>query len=129
AEGKPGDGSIIIVVATNAPLLPDALMRLAHHTVLGWARTGAISRTGSGDLIIAFSTANVVPHYPKALTYPVTAFDLYHMNPLFNATVEAANEAVVNALLAGQTMVGRDNNKVYGLPHDRLLQILHRYGR
>ena len=128
-EGHPGDGSIIIVVATNAPLLPDQLMRLAHHTVLGWARTGAISRTGSGDLIIAFSTANVIPHYPKALTYRVTAFDLYHENALFKATVEATEESVVNALLAGQTMAGRDNNTVYGLPHDRLMQIMHRYGR
>jgi len=129
ASGTPGEGSIIFVIATNAPLLHDSLLRLAHHAALGWARTGAISRTGSGDLVIAFSTANTVPHYPQAATYPVTAMDLYHMNPLFQATVEATEEAVVNSLLAGQTMVGRDNNKVYGLPHDRLLQIMHRYGR
>ena len=128
-QGKRTEGSIIFVVATNAPLLPDALKRLAHHVVLGWGRTGATSRTGSGDLVIAFSTANVIPHYPEKLTYPVTAFDLYHMNALFDATIEATDEAVLNALLAGQTMVGRDGNKVYGLPHDRLLRIMHRYGR
>ncbi|MDQ6781392.1 MAG: P1 family peptidase [Candidatus Eremiobacteraeota bacterium] len=128
-EGKRTEGSIIFVVATNAPLLPDALKRLARHVVLGWGRTGATSRTGSGDLVIAFSTANVIPHYPDQLTYPVTAFDLYHMNALFDATIEATDEAVLNALLAGQTMVGRDGNKVYGLPHDRLLRIMHRYGR
>jgi D-aminopeptidase len=128
-QGHPGDGSIIIIIATNAPLLPGQLMRIARRAPLGLGRTGAISRTGSGDLVLAFSTANSIPHYPDARTYGVTAFDLYHMTPLFDATVEATEEAVINALLAGQTMVGRDNNKIYGLPHDRLMQIMHRYGR
>jgi D-aminopeptidase len=125
----PGDGSIIIVVATNAPLLHDQLLRLAHRAALGLARTGATARTGSGDLIIAFSTANVIPHYPKARTFTATILDQYHINPVFDATEDATDEAVVNALLAGETMVGRDGDTVYGMPHDRLLQILHQYGR
>jgi D-aminopeptidase len=127
-EPKAGDGSVIIVIATDAPLLHDQLERLAKRAALGLARTGATARTGSGDLIIAFSTANVVPHYPEARTMTVTVLDQYHINTLFDATEDATEEAVINALLAGQTMVGRDGNTVYGLPHDRLLQILRRYG-
>ena len=127
-EPKAGDGSVIIVIATDAPLLHDQLERLAKRAALGLARTGATARTGSGDLIIAFSTANVVPHYPEARTMTVTVLDQYHINTLFDATEDATEEAVINALLAGQTTVGRDGNTVYGLPHDRLLQILRRYG-
>jgi D-aminopeptidase len=127
-EPKAGDGSVIIVIATDAPLLHDQLERLAKRAALGLARTGATARTGSGDLIIAFSTANVVPHYPQARTTTVTVLDQYHINSLFDATEDATEEAVVNALLAGQTTVGRDGDTVYGLPHDRLLQIMHRYG-
>jgi len=127
-EPKAGDASVIIVIATDAPLLHDQLERLAKRAALGLARTGATARTGSGDLIIAFSTANVVPHYPDARTMTVTVLDQYHINTLFDATEDATEEAVINALLAGQTTVGRDGNTVYGLPHDRLLQILRRYG-
>lgn len=127
-EPKAGDGSVIIVIATDAPLLHDQLERLAKRAALGLARTGATARTGSGDLIIAFSTANVVPHYPEARTMTVTVLDQYHINTLFDATEDATEEAVINALLAGQTTVGRDGNTVYGLPHDRLMQILRRYG-
>jgi D-aminopeptidase len=127
-EPKAGNGSVIIVIATDAPLLHDQLERLAKRAALGLARTGATARTGSGDLIIAFSTANVVPHYPEARTSTVTVLDQYHINPLFDATEDATEEAVINALLAGQTTIGRSGNTVYGLPHDRLLQIMHRYG-
>lgn len=127
-EGPDGNGSIIIVIATNAPLLHDQLERLTKRAALGLARTGASAMTGSGDLIIAFSTANVVPHYPEARTFAVTDLDQYHINPVFYATEDATEEAVINALLAGQTMVGRDGNTVYGLPHDRLLKIMKQYG-
>jgi D-aminopeptidase len=127
-EGPGGDGSIIIVIATNAPLLHDQLLRLARRAALGLARTGATARTGSGDLIIAFSTANVIPHYPEARTFTVTVLDQYHINPVFDATEEATEEALINALLAGQTMVGQSGDTVYGLPHDRLLKIMHEYG-
>lgn len=126
--GKQGNGSIIIVIATDAPLLHDQLMRLTKRAAMGLARTGATARTGSGDLIIAFSTANVVPHYPDARTFSATILDQYHINPVFDATEDATDEAVINALLAGQTMTGRDGNTAYGLPHDRLMQIMHRYG-
>jgi len=127
-ESPGGNGSIIIVIATNAPLLHDQLERLAKRAALGLARTGASAMTGSGDLVIAFSTANVVPHYPEARTFTVTDLDQYHINPVFYATEDATEEAVINALLAGQTMVGRDGNTVYGLPHNRVLQIMRRYG-
>ncbi|MBC5826743.1 MAG: P1 family peptidase [Candidatus Eremiobacteraeota bacterium] len=127
-EPHAGDGSIIIVIATDAPLLHDQLLRLAKRAALGLARTGATSRTGSGDLIIAFSTANIVPHYPRARTFTVTVLDQYHINSLFDATEESTEEAIVNALLAGRTMVGRDGNTVYALPHDRLMRILRSYG-
>jgi len=127
-EPNAGNGSVIIVIATDAPLVSDQLERLAKRAALGLARTGATARTGSGDLIIAFSTANTVAHYPSARTATITVLDQYHINPLFDATEDATEEAVINALLAGQTMVGRDGNTVYGLPHDRLLQIMHRYG-
>jgi D-aminopeptidase len=127
-EPKAGNGSIIIVIATDAPLVHDQLERLAKRAALGLARTGATARTGSGDLIIAFSTANVVAHYPSARTATITVLDQYHINSLFDATEDATEEALINALLAGQTTVGRDGNTVYGLPHDRLLQIMHRYG-
>ena len=128
-EGRAGDGSVIVVVATDAPLLHDQLLRVARRAALGIARSGSVVRTGSGDLIIAFSTANVVAHYPKARTFTATVLDQYHINPIFQATVEATQEAMLNALLAAQTMTGRDSNEVYALPHDRLLRILHRYGR
>jgi D-aminopeptidase len=127
-EPRAGNGSIIIVIATDAPLLHDQLERLAKRAALGLARTGATARTGSGDIIIAFSTANVVPHYPEARTTQVTVLDQYHINPVFDATEDATEEALINALLAGQTTVGRDGNTAYGLPHDRLLQIMRRYG-
>ena len=128
-EGTQGNGSIIIVIATDAPLLHDQLLRVAKRAALGLARTGATSRSGSGDIVIAFSTANVVPHYPDARTFPATVLDQNHINPVFDATEDATEEAVINALLAGQTMVGRDGNTVYALPHDRLVQVLRRYGR
>jgi len=123
------DGSIIMVIATDAPLLHDQLLEVAKRAALGYARTGGSSREGSGDLIIAFSTANLVPYGEKSITYSTTAVDRGNINPLFEATIEATDEAIVNALLSGQTMTGRDGNTVYGLPHDQVLQIMHKYGK
>ena len=128
-EPHAAEGSVIIVVATDAPLLHDQLLEIAKRTALGLARTGGSSREGSGDLIVAFSTANDVPYGEKALTYTAKALDRGHINPLFVATIEATDEAIVNALLAATTMTGRDGNTVYALPHDRLLEIMHRFGR
>ncbi len=121
-------GSIIIVVATDAPLVPHQLERLARRASLGLARTGATSGNGSGDIFIAFSTAN-----PKAAsTAPVATVQMLsneRISALFSATVEATDEAIVNALVAAETMTGADGRRVEALPHDRLRAILKKYGR
>jgi len=119
-------GSIIIVIATDAPLLPHQLKRLARRASLGLARTGSVSGNGSGDLFIAFSTAN--PHAadssPPTRTIETMPNDL--MDPLFTATVEATEEAIINALVDNHDMTGRDNHTVPALPHDRLREIFKR---
>jgi L-aminopeptidase/D-esterase-like protein len=121
-------GSIIIVVATDAPLLPHQLKRLARRAALGLARTGSVSGNGSGDIFIAFSTAN-----SGAATSPTTAalrmLSNEGMNPLFSATVQATEEAIVNALVAAETMTGADDHMVMALPHNRLQEILQRHQR
>ncbi len=121
-------GSIIIVVATDAPLLPHQLKRIARRATMGLARTGSISGNGSGDIFIAFSTAN-----PGVYDGPgpskVEMVDNGHMNGLFAATVQATEEAIVNALVAGQTMTGIDGHKVVGLPHGELQRALKKYNR
>jgi D-aminopeptidase len=128
-EGKPSEGSIIMVVATDAPLLPQQLIDLAKRAAIGLGRTGASSREGSGDIIIAFSTANVVPYASDQRTFQTTVMDRSYLNPVFVACIEATDESIINALLSAQKMTGRDGNTVYALPHDRLMQIMHRYGR
>ena len=119
-------GSIIVVIATDAPLLPHQLKRLARRASLGLARTGSVSGNGSGDLFIAFSTAN--PHAadssPPTRTIETMPNDL--MDPLFTATVEATEEAIINALVDNHDMTGRDNHTVPALPHDRLREIFKR---
>ncbi|MGH9531482.1 MAG: P1 family peptidase [Terriglobales bacterium] len=121
-------GSIIIVVATDAPLLPHQLKRLARRASLGMARNGSISGNGSGDIFIAFSTANPGAADPKGLRQ-LTMLPNDRMNPLFAATVEATEEAIINALVAAETMTGADNRKVIALPHDRLREVLKKYNR
>jgi L-aminopeptidase/D-esterase-like protein len=129
AESKGDVGSIIIVVATDAPLLPTQLKRLARRATMGLARTGSTSGNGSGDIFIAFSTAN--PHAWDDAPSPHTIQTLSNeaMNPLFQATVEATEEAIVNALVAGKTMTGIDGHTVIGLPHDELQKALKKYAR
>ena len=126
---KQETGSIIIVVATDAPLLPHQLKRLARRASLGLARTGSVSGNGSGDLFMAFSTAN--PHAadakPPIRTIETMPNDL--MDPLFTATVEATEEAIINALVDNHDMIGRDNHKVEALPRERLQQLLKEYNR
>ncbi len=133
-DGRGGEsegdvGSIIIVVATDAPLLPTQLDRLARRATMGLARTGSTSGNGSGDIFIAFSTAN--PHAWDETPSPHTVETLSNerMNPLFAATVEATEEAIVNALVAGKTMTGIDGHTVIGLPHDELQKVLKQYSR
>jgi D-aminopeptidase len=120
-------GSIIIVVATDAPLLPHQTKRLARRAALGLARTGSVAGNGSGDLFVAFSTAN-----PKAAEkQAVGRFDALpndRMGPLFEATVGATEEAVVNALVAARTMRGHEGHEVLGLPHEKVVDILRRHG-
>ena len=129
-DGGPRDdvGSIIIVVATDAPLLSNQLKRLARRAALGVARTGSSSGNGSGDIFVAFSTANPEAAKPTG-TIQLTMLPNDRMNPLFEATVQATEEAIVNALIAAETMTGVDGHKVIALPHDRLKQVMKKYNR
>lgn len=121
-------GSIIIVVATDAPLIAHQLKRLARRAALGVARTGSTSGDGSGDIFVAFSTANSGASKTEG-TVQVTMLPNDRMNPLFEATVQATEEAIVNALIAAETMTGVDGHKVIALPHDRLKQVMKKYNR
>ena len=123
---KEESGSCIAVVATDAPLLPNQLKRLARRVSLGLARTGTISGNGSGDLFIAFSTANPNVAGPDQTTHSVTTIPNDLLDPIFAAVVQATEEAVVNALVDNHSMTGRDNHRVEALPHDRLREILKR---
>jgi L-aminopeptidase/D-esterase-like protein len=121
-------GSIIVVVATNAPLIPTQLKRVARRVSLGLGRNGSYSGDGSGDIFIAFSTANPGAASSKGL-HQINMLSNDDLNPLFLATVEATEEAVVNAMIAAETMTGIDNRTVMALPHDRLVEILKKYNR
>ena len=122
-------GSCIAVVATDAPLLPNQLKRLARRVSLGLARTGTISGNGSGDLFVAFSTANKNVWAADQVTHTVQTIPNDLMDPIFNGVVQATEEAVVNALVDNQTMIGAGNHRVEALPHDRLREILKKYNR
>jgi D-aminopeptidase len=121
-------GSIIVVVATDAPVLSHQLKRLARRVSLGLGRNGSISGDGSGDIFIAFSTANPRADAGKKVVdlkfLPNNALD-----PVFAATVQATEEAIINAMVAAKTMTGVENHKVIGLPHDRLREVLKKYNR
>jgi L-aminopeptidase/D-esterase-like protein len=122
-------GSIIIVVATDAPLLPHQLKRLARRASLGLARTGSVSGNGSGDLFIAFSTANPKVANPDQITHGVQTIPNDLMDPLFTGVVQATEEAIVNALIDNHDMTGRDNHRVPALPHERVRELLKKYNR
>ena len=121
-------GSIIVVVATDAPLLPHQLDRLVKRVALGIGREGGFGGNSSGDIFIAFSTAN-----PKVWTSDSTStlrmLDNDRLSPLFKATAQATEAAITNALLAAETMVGADDLKVTALPLDRLRAVMAKYGR
>jgi D-aminopeptidase len=127
-DQNPDTGSIIIVVATDAPLLPHQLERLARRAGMGLARMGSIAGDSSGDIFLAFSTANA-----KALASRSSAAAEFIVNEqidaLFAATVQATEEAIVNALVAAKDMRGRDGHAAIALPHDELVALLKRYGR
>ena len=118
------EGSIIVIIATDAPLDSRQLTRLAKRAALGLARTGSTARHGSGDFMLAFSTANVIPHYPKEPTFPQMHLADTHLNPLITATVEATEEAILNALTMATTMVGRDGHRVEAISLTKLRAIL-----
>ena len=122
-------GSIIIVVATDAPLLAHQVKRLARRASLGLARDGSISGNGSGDIFVAFSTANPGAAEERQGLRTLRMLPNDSMNDLFTATVEATEEAIVNAMLAAETMTGRDGHRVIALPHDRLRAVLRKYNR
>ena len=128
--GEPRDdvGSIIIVVATDAPLLSHQLKRLARRAALGVARTGSASGNGSGDIFVAFSTANPGASKPTG-TVQLSMLPNERMNTLFEATVQATEEAIINALVAAETMTGIDGHRVTAIPHERLKQVLKKYNR
>jgi len=123
---KEESGSCIAVVATDAPLLPNQLKRVARRVSLGLARTGTISGNGSGDLFIAFSTANPNAADPNQITHTVETIPNDLMDPLFTGVVQATEEAVMNALVNNHSMTGRDNHYVEALPHARLQELMKR---
>lgn len=120
-------GSIIILIATDAPLVATQLKRLARRATLGLGRTGSISGNGSGDLSLAFSTANHEVKNIGLSTVQMLGNEL--LDPVLEATVEATEEAIVNAMARAKTMVGIDGHRVIGLPHEKLREVLHKYGR
>jgi D-aminopeptidase len=128
---QPGPGSIMMVLATDAPLDARQLNRLAMRAPLALGRTGTTSHDGSGDFVIAFSTANRWPHAPSTVIEPTTRFteDSRSMDALFLAAVESIEEAIWNSLIAAETMTGRDGNTLYALPHDAVIRWFSHYRR
>ena len=126
------EGSVIVVVATDAPLSSRQLERLASRAALGLARTGSTSGNSSGDIFITFSTANTVPQSTPSPTLSATFISpesTATLNPLFQAVVEATEESVLNALMKADTMTGINGNRVHALPYDRLRAAMAKYGR
>ena len=123
-----GDGSIIVIVATDAPLLPHQLKRITHRIPIGIGVVGGRGSNGSGDIFLAFSTAN-----PRAFDRKnersIKSFPNDKITPLFEATVQTVEESIINAMIAAETMEGVNNNKAYALPHDTLIEVLKKYNR
>lgn len=123
-----GDGSIIVVVATDAPLLPHQLKRIAQRVPLGIGIVGGRGSNGSGDIFIAFSTANENA-FDRSDNQSVITLSNDRITPLFEATVQSVEEAVINAMVAAETMEGNNGNKAYALPHAAMVEILRKYNR
>jgi L-aminopeptidase/D-esterase-like protein len=121
-------GSIIVVVATDAPLVAHQLKSLARRVSLGLGRNGSISGNGSGDIFFAFSTANPGAAAADRLV-DLKMLPNDQIEPVFAATVQATEEAIINAMVAAETMTGIENHKVNALPHDRLRAVLKKYNR
>ena len=129
ASGNGREGSIIVVIATDAPLLPHQLKRLARRSPMGLARVGGTASNGSGELFLAFSTANAGAGASGTGAVSVQMLPNAAESPFFTATIEAVEEAVVNALVAAETMTGRNGTVSQALPHDRLRDVLRKYNR
>ncbi|RIW18284.1 S58 family peptidase [Algoriphagus lacus] len=125
---KEGNGSIIVVVATDAPLLPHQLKRIAQRVTIGIGRTGGIATNGSGDIFIAFSTANP-DAFQRSDFAKVDMLANDEIDPLLEATVQSVEEAIINAMIAAETMEGINGNKSYALPHGLLVEVLKKYNR
>ncbi len=131
------NGSLIVVLATDAPLLPHQLKRVARRATLGMARTGSLGGNGSGDIFLAFSTANpgaasAGPAGPDGKPVPTVKIESLtnsEIDPLLYAAAYAAEEAIINAMVAAETMTGRNGMLVKALPHDDLMRVLRQYGR
>lgn len=123
-------GSLIVVIATDAPLLPHQLKRLAKRASLGMARTGALGGNSSGDIFMAFSTTNANAARGKENGIAsVRSVDNDHIDPLLGASVYATEEAIINSMVAGEDMTGHKGFSVKGLPHEELCDILEKYNR
>jgi len=123
------DGSLIVVLATDAPLLPHQLKRLAKRATIGMARTGSLGGNGSGDIFLAFSTANRGAANPASGIAMIESLSNDHLDPLLAASAYATEEAIVNALIAAETMTGRDGLTIQALPHEELKGVMKQYGR
>lgn len=121
-------GSIIVILATDAPLLPGQCRRLAQRATIGLARTGCVGHNGSGDLFLAFSTANHIPHH-HGQPHEVRMLPPPHMNPLFDGVAEAVEEAVINALTTAETTTGYQGHTAHALPLDDLVRVMQKYER
>ena len=127
-QNHDSDGSIIVIVATDAPLVAHQLKRLARRVPMGVGKVGGYAHDGSGDIFIAFSTANSSVAFAEGKV-EVEMLPNWLISPLFEATVQATEEAIINALLAAETMVGINGNIAYALPHDRLKATMKKYNR
>jgi D-aminopeptidase len=123
-----GRGSIIAIAATDAPLAPHQLRRIAQRISLGVGRTGGTAGNGSGDIFLAFSTANPGA-FRRGGASTIQMMSNDDMNGLLDATVDATEEAIINAMIAAKTMVGVNGNTIYAIPHDQVRDILRKYGR
>lgn len=128
-----GGGSIIVLVATDAPLLPHQLTRVAQRPAIGIGRMGGVGEQTSGDLFLAFSTGNRIRatdmNVKTSLTFPVSMLSDSYITAIFDATVEATEEAILNCLLSAETMTGRDGITAHRLPPDRLVEVMNKYNR
>ena len=120
----PGDGSIIVIIATNAPLLPHQLKKLAKRSSLGIGNVGGIGANGSGDIFLAFSTSNIHAFSRKNIS-DIQMISNDMIDPLLQSVIESTEESIVNSLFAAETMTGINNNKVYELPINHLKELLN----